>query len=248
MGDRGDIVALILAAGEGTRMKSDIAKVLHRMCGLSMIEYVIRTVRAVSPSRIMVVVGHQADSVIEELEGEDLEFVIQRERLGTGHAVEQAREALEGFRGTVVVLNGDTPLLSPETLESFIEYHMKRRASATVLSAVVDDPTGYGRIIRDGSGDLIRIVEHKDATEPERSVREINSGIFCFESEDLFSHLKELDRRNIQGEYYITDIMEILRCAGKRVSVYTSDQQNEVLGINDKGQLEAAERMMKENG
>ncbi|MCK4236977.1 MAG: NTP transferase domain-containing protein [Candidatus Krumholzibacteria bacterium] len=248
MGDRTDLAALILAAGEGTRMKSGLAKVLHEVCGKAMIRCVIETVNAVSPSRIVIVVGHQADSVREELEGEEVEFILQKERLGTGHAALMSGPLLGDFSGTIVVLNGDTPLLKPETLGNFIEFHREAAASATVLSALLDDPSGYGRIIRDVDGGFVRIVEHKDATEAERKVKEINSGIFCFEGGDLFSSLEEVGRRNVQGEYYITDVMEILKNGGKRVAVYLSDQKDEVLGINDAEQLKAAERLMAEDG
>lgn len=249
MGDRSDLAALILAAGEGTRMKSDLAKVLHTLCGRSMIHYVIEVVRDISPSRIIVVVGHQADTVKKELDdGAGLEFVLQRERLGTGHAVMMAEQHLHDFTGTVVVLNGDTPLLKAETLGALIDFHRSSGASATVLSALVDDASGYGRIVRGEGGELLRIVEHKDATESERMINEINSGIFCFESGDLFDSLGEIDRRNVQGEYYITDVMEILRRNGKRTEVYRSSRKEDVLGINDVEQLRAAERLMKEDG
>ena len=248
MGDRKGLAALILAAGEGTRMKSDLAKVLHTVCGKTMIRHVIETIQAVAPNRIVVVIGHQADSVRDELEGEEVEFVLQNERLGTGHAALIAEPLFSDFSGTIVVLNGDTPLLKAEMLESFIKFHAGAGASATVLSAILDDPSGYGRILRDDGGNFVRIVEHKDANEAERDVREINSGIFCFECRDLFPSLKKVDRRNVQGEYYITDVMEILKCEEKLVAVYLSGQKDEVLGINDYDQLKVAERLMEENG
>jgi bifunctional UDP-N-acetylglucosamine pyrophosphorylase/glucosamine-1-phosphate N-acetyltransferase len=243
-----DCVVLILAAGEGTRMKSPIAKVLHTLCGKSMIRYVVDAVRSLAPRRIIVVVGFDADSVKAELDGEGLEFVNQTERLGTAHAALMAGPLLEGFSGTLLVCNGDTPLLSPDTLRRFVAFHRERRAAATVLSAELIDPTGYGRVIRNSDGELLRIVEHKDATAEERSVHEINSGIFCFECEDLFPSLKMVDRRNVQGEYYITDVMEILRRKGKRTAVYRCDDRKRVIGINDLDQLRAAERMLKCNG
>ena len=243
-----DLVALILAAGEGTRMKSSLAKVLHTVCGKSMIRFVVEAVRAAAPSRILIVVGHQAEAVRKELEGEGLEFVHQVERLGTGHAAMMARPLLEGFNGTIVVLNGDTPLLRTETLQGLIAFHRERQAGATVLSAELENPAGYGRIIRDGSGNLLRIVEHRDASDEQRAVREINSGIFCFESSKLYGALSRIDRRNVQGEYYITDVIEVLRTDGVRVAAYRSEQREEVLGINDKKQLEAAERLMTGDG
>jgi bifunctional UDP-N-acetylglucosamine pyrophosphorylase/glucosamine-1-phosphate N-acetyltransferase len=246
-GDEGR-AALILAAGQGTRMKSDLAKVLHEVAGKVMIRYVLEAVQALSPSRIVMVIGHQAEAVRRELAGERLEFVLQEERLGTGHAALMARERFTGFTGTILVLNGDTPLLRPSTLERFIAYHRNEGASGSVLSAEVDDPAGYGRIVRDGAGAFLRITEHKDASDDVRSIHEINSGIFCFESADLFGALENVGRRNVQGEYYITDVMEILKRDGKRVGVFLCDQGEEVLGINTVEQLRAAERLMTNHG
>jgi UDP-N-acetylglucosamine diphosphorylase/glucosamine-1-phosphate N-acetyltransferase len=213
-----------------------------------MIRHVLETVRAVSPSRIVVVIGHQADAVRRELEGENVEFVLQEPRLGTGHAALMAEASFDGFAGRIVVLNGDTPLLRPRTIERLVSYHRGEGASATVLSAEIDEPSGYGRIVRDERGSFLRITEHKDADEAVRAIREINSGIFCFESADLFGALKRVGRRNVQGEYYITDVMEILQGDGKRVAVFRCDQREEVLGINTVEQLHAAERLMKKNG
>ncbi len=248
MSGRGDRAVLILAAGEGTRMKSDIAKVLHRVAGESMITRVLGTVKTVHPSKIVVVVGHQADAVRGELESEEVDFVLQEKRLGTGHAAMMSEPALDGFEGTLVVLNGDTPLLRPETLEGFIRGHDDSGNEATVLSAVLDHPAGYGRIVRGESGEFLRIVEEKDAPEEERLIGEINSGIFCFECPGFFKALHKVDRKNIQGEYYITDVMAILKGMGKNVGVYLCDQKEEVLGINDRDQLLAAERLLEKNG
>ncbi|MFA4948467.1 MAG: NTP transferase domain-containing protein [Candidatus Krumholzibacteriia bacterium] len=248
MHERCGCAALILAAGEGTRMKSSLAKVLHAVAGKSMIRHVLETVQAVSPSRIVIVIGHQADAVRRELGGERVEFVLQEPRLGTGHAALMAEGSFDGFTGTIVVLNGDTPLLRPRTLESLVAFHRGESASATVLSAEIDDPVGYGRIVRDGQGTFLRITEHKDANDSIRAIREINSGIFCFESADLFSALKRVGRRNVQGEYYITDVMEILQGEGNRVAVFRCDQREEVLGINTVEQLHAAEGLMKRDG
>ena len=243
-----DCAALLLAAGQGTRMKSELAKVLHTVAGKTMIRYVLEAVQAVAPARIVMVIGHQADAVRRELIGERVEFVVQAERLGTGHAALMAKERFAGFTGTIVVLNGDTPLLRSSTLARFIAYHRGEGASGSVLSAELDDPVGYGRIVRDERGAFLRITEHKDASDDVRSIREINSGIFCFESADLFGALGKVERRNVQGEYYITDVMEILRREGKRVGVWLCDQGEEVLGINTVEQLQAAERLMRKHG
>ena len=248
MHERRSVAAVILAAGEGTRMKSDRAKVLHAVLGTPMIRLVVEAVRSLSPERIIVVVGHQAEAVMAVFAGEGIEFALQRERLGTGHAVMQARPLLEGFDGTVMVLTGDTPLLTGETLAALVEHHRSRGASATVLSAVTGDPSGYGRIVRDADGDLLRIVEHRDATDAERRIDEINSGIFCFEQRDLFRSLERVDRRNVQGEYYLTDVMEILRRAGHRTAVYRCPRSEEVMGVNDLDQLAEAERILRNDG
>ncbi len=248
MSGRDDMAALILAAGEGTRMKSQLAKVLHPVAGETMIMRVLGTVKSAHPSKIVVVVGYQADAVRGELEGEGVDFVLQEERLGTGHAAMMAEPALDGFQGTLVVLNGDTPLLRPETLEGFISDHHESGNDATVLSAVLDEPSGYGRIVRDESGEFLRIVEEMDALAEERLIGEINSGIFCFECPSFFEALHRVDRRNVQGEFYITDVMAILKGMGRSVGVYLCDQREEVLGINDRDQLLAAERLLKENG
>jgi bifunctional UDP-N-acetylglucosamine pyrophosphorylase/glucosamine-1-phosphate N-acetyltransferase len=244
------VAAVILAAGEGTRMRSDLAKVLHEVNGLPMIAHVLDALSAVSPSRTVVVVGHQSEKVIERLAADDMkyegiEFALQSERLGTGHAVQQAERALEGFAGTIMVLTGDTPLLERETLKAFLRYHRESGASATVMSAVVEDASGYGRILRDDSGDLLGIVEHKDATDEQRLIGEYNSGMFCFESGILFDALGRVDRKNVQGEYYLTDVMGILRGDGLRVAVFRIENSDEVMGINDRDQLAMAERMMK---
>lgn len=243
------IVAIILAAGQGKRMRSDLAKVLHKLCGKSMIRYVVEAARSVSPSRIILVVGHQAESVKEEMGGEgDVEFVLQAERLGTGHAVMQAQPLLRDHGGNVMVLTGDTPLLRGETLQGLISHHLDREASATVLTAIVNDPGGYGRIIRNISGDLLEIVEDRDATPEQKEVREINSGIFCFRCADMFSALENVERENAQEEFYLTDVMGILRDQGKKTSVFPCVSPEEVLGINDLAQLEEAERLMRKNG
>lgn len=249
----GAVAAVILAAGEGKRMKSDLAKVLHEINGRTMIEHVLDALREVSPSKTIVVVGHQAEAVKERLSGgepgfEGLEFALQSERLGTGHAVMQARPALEGFDGTIMVLTGDTPLLGVSTLAGFLRFHRETGASATVMSAVLDDASGYGRIVRDDDDDLLEIVEHKDASEKQRLLGEFNSGMFCFESDILFPALDRVDRGNVQGEYYLTDVIGILRGEGCKVAVFRIDNSDEVMGINDSDQLALAERMMKGDG
>jgi bifunctional UDP-N-acetylglucosamine pyrophosphorylase/glucosamine-1-phosphate N-acetyltransferase len=244
MSGSNSLAAVILAAGQGTRMKSDMAKVLHKLCGRSMIRYVVDAAGSTAPNRIIIVVGHQAEAVMKEMDGEAVEFALQEERLGTGHAVLQAAPMLEGFSGTIMVLTGDTPLLRPETLAGLLETHRDSGASATVLTAVLEDAAGYGRIIKDKQGDFLKIVEHRDASDDEKKVNEINSGIFCFESDDLFSALASVGRENAQGEYYLTDVMSILRKEGRKTVVYLCADRQEVMGINDLDQLKEAERLM----
>ena len=189
--------AVILAAGKGTRMRSDLPKVLHEIEGRPMVSYVIDVIKPLCGENVLVVVGYQADRAIKSLtseRGEDVKFVIQEEQLGTGHAVMQCEEALDGFNGTVIVLNGDVPGLRRETIESFMAEHASAGAAATVLSAKLEDPTGYGRIVRDEHGNLAAIVEEKDADDMTRSIREINTGLFCFDKAKLFAALKNVAR------------------------------------------------------
>ncbi|MBN2072117.1 MAG: NTP transferase domain-containing protein [Candidatus Krumholzibacteriota bacterium] len=243
-----DIAAVILAAGQGTRMNSDLAKVLHKVAGKSMIRHVIDAVSSLSPERLIVVVGHQAEAVKEESRGGKVRFALQSERLGTGHAVLQAQPLLDDFSGTVMVLTGDTPMLRGSTLRALLEHHIGEKASATVLSAVFDEAGGYGRIVKDEKDQFLKIVEDRDASEEEKAIREINSGIFCFQSEDLFPALRRVGRGNKQKEYYLTDVIGILREDGKKTAVFLCGDGVEVRGINDIEQLKEAERLMIKDG
>ncbi len=244
MTDSNEFAALILAAGEGTRMKSDLAKVLHRLGGKPMIRHVVESVRKAGPSRIVAVVGHQADSVMDEFEQEDVEFVLQKERLGTGHAVMQARELLGDFPGSVMILNGDTPLLDYETLRAFLSFHSSSGFEATVMSTKMEDASGYGRIVKGDGESLERIVEERDAEEWEKEISEVNSGIFCVESSILFKALEKVGRNNSQKEYYLTDIVEILGGEGRKTGVFLCEKSEKVMGINTPSQLREAERLM----
>ncbi|MFQ5601515.1 MAG: NTP transferase domain-containing protein [Candidatus Krumholzibacteriia bacterium] len=237
-----DVAAVILAAGIGKRMKSDLAKVLHLALGRPLVEHVLDAVHAAGIERIVVVIGHQADRVREALAGRPVECAEQLEQLGTGHAVQQAAPLLQSHRGDVVVLCGDTPLLTGETLRRLCEVHRTTGAAATVLTAEMQDPTGYGRVIRAEDGGVLRIVEHEDATDEERRVREINSGLYVFAAPALFEAVAKVDADNAQGEYYLTDTLEILRRAGRRVSAYRCPDPRQVLGVNDPDQLREAER------
>jgi len=239
-----DVAAVILAAGQGKRMMSDLPKVLHTIGGRPMVLHVIDAVRAIGAERVIVVTGYQAERVEAACAGSGAVFARQEEQLGTGHAVMQAEPLLAGFTGTVVVLNGDVPGLRSETIRRFIAHHREREAAATVLTATIDDPTGYGRIVRDVNGGLARIVEHRDAVPAELAIREINSGLFCFEARDLFAALRRVTRRNAQNEYYLTDVIELLHAEGRAVAAYRAEDAREVSGVNNLDELEAVRRFV----
>ena len=241
-----DVAAILLGAGVGKRMQSDLAKVLHPVLGRPLLDHVIDAVRAAGVDRIVVVVGHQAERVRAAMAGRGVEFVLQAPQLGTGHAVQQAEPLLAGHGGDLLVVCGDTPALRPATLEELYETHLGTGASATVLTAELDDPTGYGRVLRAPDDRVLRIVEHKDATPAERRVREINSGMFAFHARDLFEALGEVRPDNAQAEYYLTDTLQILRSKGRRISAHRCRDPREVLGVNTPEQLEEVERFMAE--
>ena len=239
-----NLVTVILAAGAGTRMKSNTAKVLHKICGQAMLEYVIDAARNAGSDEIIAVIGHQADQVKESVK--DVTFVLQNEQLGTGHAVMQARPVLEGRNGTVLVLYGDTPLITAQTLKRAYEAHLRERNQVTVITARVDDPTGYGRIIRDGSGKIRAIVEHRDATEEQKKINEINSGMYFFEIPALLKALDRLGNNNSQREYYLTDTIGAILSDSGSAGAFMAEDSTEILGINDRFQLSEAEKIMRD--
>jgi len=239
-----NLITVILAAGAGTRMKSDTAKVLHRICGQTLLAYVVDAARKAGSSEIIAVVGRQADQVRESVK--DVTFVMQEEQLGTGHAVMQARPLLEGRDATVLVLCGDTPLITPQTLKEAYETHVKNGNQVTVVTARVSDPTGYGRIIRGDDGRIRSIVEHRDATDEQRKIDEINSGIYFFEAPALIKALEGLKNANSQGEYYLTDTVEAILSSQGSAGAYLAGDSSEILGINDRIQLAEAERIMRD--
>ena len=239
-----EFISIIMAAGMGTRMKSEMPKVLHKVCGKPLAKWVIDVSKQAGAKQVVTIVGHRAQMVQEQL-GDICEYALQAEQKGTGHAVMQAVEFIEKAEGTVVVLNGDIPLITSETLQKAVQAHGESGNSATVITAVLEDAAGYGRIIRNEAGQVQKIVEHKDATAEERRVREINSGMYVFNSADLLSALKELKPNNAQGEYYLTDTLEILLKDGKAVGAYTVEDQDEIRGINDRIQLAEAEKIMQ---
>lgn len=237
--------AIILAAGEGTRMKSKKPKVLHEIMHKPMVEYVIDTAKDCGAEAVCVVVGHKAEMVEEAIRREDVTFALQTERKGTGHAVKMAGDFIEENKD-ILILYGDTPLITGETLKKVIADHREKQNAVTVVSALVEDPTGYGRIIRDGNGKFVKSVEHKDATEAERAVKEINTGLYVFAGGALNSALGRLKNDNAQGEYYLPDCLEILLGDGKNVGAYTAADETEFFGVNSRVQLaEAAVIMQK---
>jgi len=238
------LTALILAAGEGKRMKSDKAKVLHELCGKPMIDWVYEAAINAGVDRCVVIVGHKAEQVIEHM-GDKAEYVFQEQQLGTGHAVQQARNYFENGEGHIVVLCGDVPLITSNTVKKAIEYAKAGRYNAVVISARVEDPSGYGRIVRNSRGDFLRIVEHRDASEEEKLIDEINSGLYVFSAKELSEAINLLTNNNDQKEYYLTDTLEIMLSKGYKVGVWTVPDSDEILGVNDRSQLEKVSVIME---
>lgn len=240
-----ELVSVILAAGEGKRMKSKKAKVLHEMCGKPLLRWVSDTVERAGISEQILVVGSRSEQVIHQM-GDSFFYAHQKEQLGTGHAVLEAKEFLENKEGTVLVVCGDTPLITVETLKNARLHHQKHKSTVTVLTANALNPTGYGRVLRDASGHVLRIVEEKDCDETTRQIQEINSGIYLFEIQPLLNGLKHLKNNNKQNEYYLTDMVEILSGEGYAVQSFKINDFDEIMGINDRVQLEQATRVMNQ--
>ncbi len=235
---------VVLAAGKGTRMKSKLYKVLHKVCGKTMVEHVVDAASGVDPEEIVTIVGTGAEDVEKVLEGKS-KFAFQKEQLGTGDAVKTAAELLANEDGETLVVTGDTPLFTTETFKSLFDYHQEKGNAATVLTAEAPNPFGYGRIIRDEDGNVLRIVEQKDGNNEELKVKEINTGVFCFDNKKLFEALKHVTNNNAQGEYYLTDVLEILRKNGDKVGAYTMPDFSESLGVNDRVALAQATKIMQ---
>ncbi|HEV8203646.1 MAG TPA: bifunctional UDP-N-acetylglucosamine diphosphorylase/glucosamine-1-phosphate N-acetyltransferase GlmU [Pyrinomonadaceae bacterium] len=237
-----------MAAGLGTRMKSNRAKVLHELGGLPLIAHVVRAAQALNPRAILVVVGHQADEVeraaIAEV-GDLARSVLQAQQRGTGDAVESARSELENSESLVLILSGDVPMIKTETLRKLIDHHNNAAAACTILSVRLENPTGYGRIVRDQNDSFQKIVEQRDATEEQRLVKEINSGIYCFDAKELYRALRKVEPANDQGEYYLTDVAEIILASGGTVSVYLHGDSREVYGINTRAELAEFENLIR---
>ena len=246
------LVAVILAAGKGTRMNSDLPKVMHPVMGRPMVHWVVDAARAAGASKVVLVIGHGADLVREyfakqpDLAGK-VEFALQEKQLGTGHAVMMAQPNLEkSAAGTdAFVLCGDGPLIRAETLATLLALHRREHASATLATSVIAEPKGYGRIVRDASGKLAKIVEQKDATDAERAIREINPSYYCFRTDDLFRALSRVGNKNASGEYYITDVFELLRNDGRTVAAVDAVPPEDVLSVNDPVQLAEVDSILR---
>lgn len=236
---------VVLAAGQGTRMKSKLFKVMHPVMGRPMVGHVVQSALDAKVDRVITITGFGAE-VIKDYLGETSEYVFQEEQLGTAHAVEQARDLLGNEEGTTVVLSGDTPLITADTIAALMDFHEKEDAKATVLTAMADDPFGYGRVIRTEDSSVDKIVEEKDATEEERAVQEINTGTYCFDNKALFETLTKVDNDNAQGEYYLPDVIEILKNQGEVVGAYTLENMDEALGVNNRVALSEATQIMRE--
>ena len=240
---------LILAAGLGTRMKSRKAKVLHQLDGRPLVAHVSRTAESVKPRQIYVVVGHQAETVeaavLGELDQDLVTFVNQSQQLGTGDAVMAARNVLRNAESTLLILSGDVPLIRADTLLLLLKRHREKKSAVTILSVRMETPTGYGRIVRNDAGRVLLIAEEKDATDAEKQIREINSGIYCFETSKLFPALERVQPVNQQGEYYLTDVPEILLKDGEQVDAYLHSNVREVAGINTRAELAEFENLQR---
>ena len=239
---------LILAAGKGTRMKSELAKVLHPLCGKPLLAYSIEVARALGSEEVVVVIGHQAELIRRDFGDQGLIFVEQRKQVGTGHAVLQARDVFHNYQGAVLILCGDVPLLKPATVEALIVSHLQEKAAVTVLTTIPADPAGYGRIVKEEGDAVLRIVEERDATETERRIREINTGIYCVDAGFLFDAVGRITNENVQREYYLTDIVEITRKDGRPVRSCLAPDPTEVLGINTKDELIRASGILERRG
>ena len=239
------LASIVLAAGEGSRLKSRLAKPLHKVGGKTMLEHVIATLRQIGGQRVTVVVGVAREQVIAALPDGDVEIAIQEQQLGTGHAVDSARDLYRDFEGDIICTYVDIPLITPETLLHLVEQHREQGAAATMLTTIVDDPAGYGRVIRDDAGMFAGVVEHRDADEATLAIREINTGIYCFRGPELFEALRHVDNDNSQGEYYLPDVLKWLRAEGLPVAGCVATDPDELMGINDRIQLAQADTICR---
>lgn len=235
---------LILAAGKGTRMKSEMPKVIHKVNGVPMITKIIDTLSGLNPKENILILGHKKEEVLKVV-GENCDYVLQTEQLGTGHAVIQAKEKLEGYDGDVMILCGDTPLLRESTLKSLYDYHKESGAVTTILTSIYENPFGYGRIVKE-DGLVKAIVEEKEASEEIKKIKEVNAGVYCFNSKELFKALDKIDNNNEKGEYYLTDVIGIQVSENKKVQSFILEDKMEILGVNSKVELTQAGKVLRD--
>lgn len=239
-----EVIALVLAAGKGTRMKSEKSKLVHKIYGKELVKRVVENAKKAGVNDVLTVVGYKKEQVQLVL-GNIVKYAYQEEMLGTGHAVLQAEEFLRDKQGKVLVLNGDVPIIRPETLKELITKSIENKEYATILTAIYNNPTGYGRIIRDIGGNIKEIVEEKDATDEQKRIQEINAGIYCFDIQELLKALRKIKPNNVQKEYYLTDVIKIMNDEGLKTGAVIVKDNTEILGVNDKMQLELLTKVLK---
>ena len=239
-----DVIAIVMAAGKGTRMKSKKSKLVQKIYGKEIVKRAVENAEKAGVNNIVAVVGYMKEEVMAVL-GNSVQYAVQEEMLGTGHAVMQASKYLEGKKGKVLELNGDVPLLRPETLNRLLNKSIENKECATLLTAIYDNPKGYGRIVRDEGGNIEAIVEEKDTNDEQKEIKEINAGIYCFDIEALLEALKEIKPNNAQGEYYITDVISIMNAKGLKTGAVIVEDNTEILGVNDRVQLELLTKVLQ---
>jgi bifunctional UDP-N-acetylglucosamine pyrophosphorylase/glucosamine-1-phosphate N-acetyltransferase len=237
---------ILLAAGQGTRMKSTLPKVLHPLGGKPLFLHPLAVARRLDPQKIVIVIGHGGEAVRRACRDDRVAWVVQEKQLGTGHAVLSAKESFRGFSGSILILSGDVPLITTDSLAELLNQHREHQAALTLMTAGVDNPMGYGRILRDGGGQIAGTVEERDATDAEKSIREINAGVYVASPEFLFAALERVDNRNRQGEYYLPDVVAIALRAGKKVATLRVEEPREIMGINTREELAAMEKTLRE--
>ena len=233
-----------MAAGKGTRMKSDLAKVLHPINKRPIIQYVIDLALEIESEKIVLVIGHQKEKVMDECRNKKVQFAVQDRQLGTGHAIQITEHLFKNYHGDILVLSGDVPLLTAKTIQNLIRKHNRSNAIVTLLTTEIEDPAGYGRIIRNQEGNITKIVEHKDATQEQLKIKEINAGIYVFKKEELFKTLALIDNDNVQGEYYLPDVVTLYVERGEKVVPLLTRDFQETQGINTLEQLKEAETIL----
>lgn len=236
---------IIMAAGKGTRMKSDLPKVLHKVSGKPMLLHTINLAKSVNSERIIAIIGHKKELVIDVIKPLGVEYAVQEPQLGTGHAVQQTQPLLKDFTGDVLVLSGDVPLLRKSTIQKMLDIHYRHNAGATVLTAIFNDPFNYGRVIRKTDDTFDKIVEEKDCTDEQRNIQEINAGVYIFQAQALFSALQKIKKNNRQNEYYLPDVLKHIAFSGKSIALHITDEPSEISGVNTVEQLQELNKIFK---